>query len=431
MALGCGSKGRSGSDALNLHLSSEAAFLLGKNIHIGSGHLPTWSIRADDPSRDRPVAPPRLAIPAWFWQLRRGIIMPQLGANEMCHRALGRWLLLGALSLLVVRRGSETAAQSRAWITDTASRGSHIQDSREESQTFGETPAVDVGRGVENPFGGDGKKSWLLPQRMASVIHAVPFRDSQADKGCIRNTECCYREIHLREGPPRRPLEVSVYLADVRTEQIAPTDSSTSSACHDLFSNSLGLDGYVDDAAFGLLRLVEAYRGLVITGRRSLVSAAARGTVAYVCAHSRSKNEEPSSTHSKRASGRNFRRAVVQEQFAGMPAIGEDLESLCFHFQEAVQTSFGKFDPGASHIYPQQPPQRGGYFSFSEFWRERGKGVMARPMAEYQDVGSLHPRAYRGFHRDSVWNIDKSKDSEIRKPPQRIGSVGAPSGVEH
>jgi hypothetical protein len=48
-------KGRSPSAALNRLMPSEAPFLLGKNLHVASIHFPTWSLRADGPSRGRKV----------------------------------------------------------------------------------------------------------------------------------------------------------------------------------------------------------------------------------------------------------------------------------------------------------------------------------------------------------------------------------------
>ncbi|CAE7290791.1 unnamed protein product, partial [Symbiodinium sp. CCMP2592] len=50
----------------------KAPWILAKNLYLAGAHLPTWSIRADYPSRFRPTLGPRLALPPWFWKLRRG-----------------------------------------------------------------------------------------------------------------------------------------------------------------------------------------------------------------------------------------------------------------------------------------------------------------------------------------------------------------------
>lgn len=69
--LGSLGKGRSPSSALNRLMKSEAPLILGKNLYVAGIRFPTWSIRADCPSRKKAVFPPRTPVPKWFWNLQR------------------------------------------------------------------------------------------------------------------------------------------------------------------------------------------------------------------------------------------------------------------------------------------------------------------------------------------------------------------------
>jgi len=99
--------GRSSSVRLNRELSMEAPYMIGKNLHIVAGHMPTWAIRADDVSRSVAVRPPRISLPPWALWLRAGRIAEAAAALDRCSggtRALGRWALLGGAVLLSAAR---------------------------------------------------------------------------------------------------------------------------------------------------------------------------------------------------------------------------------------------------------------------------------------------------------------------------------------
>ena len=61
-------KGRFSSPALNRVLFQTWAEVLGHRQYPRGIHTPTWSLRADCPSRSREIDPPRLAIPRWVWR---------------------------------------------------------------------------------------------------------------------------------------------------------------------------------------------------------------------------------------------------------------------------------------------------------------------------------------------------------------------------
>ena len=93
MNLGSLGKGRSPSQALNRTMRSEASWILGKNLYLGGVHVPTWSVRADGPSRGRKVDPPRTCTPFWLAQAlkKQGIDAAQLDKQEGLPRAYNRW----------------------------------------------------------------------------------------------------------------------------------------------------------------------------------------------------------------------------------------------------------------------------------------------------------------------------------------------------
>ena len=66
VTLGPTAKGRSSSESLNRVLRGTMSLQLAKNIFPVGIHCPTWSLRADDPSRQKRVRPPRCALPRWF-----------------------------------------------------------------------------------------------------------------------------------------------------------------------------------------------------------------------------------------------------------------------------------------------------------------------------------------------------------------------------
>ena len=214
VCLGCSSKGRSGSKALNSHLRSEAAYLLGKNLHVGGAYCPTWSIRADDPSRLKPVREPRSAVPVWLWKLRKGIIMPCLSDNEMCHRALGRWFLLGCLVLSFVRRGCATAAHPNHVQSNFAGRhGKSIPNTKEETSNA-TSGGVDANKWAAASVAGAGQAFSLVSGGLAAELQNILVRWEKSD-------ERSNWEVSFREGPPWRSVEINCYLEDAGTQSIS------------------------------------------------------------------------------------------------------------------------------------------------------------------------------------------------------------------
>lgn len=66
VTIGAAAHGRSGSPRLNAVLSAGVPYILGKNFHPSSYHVPTWSLRADEVSRYTQIREPRMGAPQWL-----------------------------------------------------------------------------------------------------------------------------------------------------------------------------------------------------------------------------------------------------------------------------------------------------------------------------------------------------------------------------
>ena len=103
---------------------------IAKNVYNAGIHCPTWSLRADDPSRRKQVRLPRAAIPAWFWALKGGRLseaQDELDAVSGMPRSWARWWLLGQMCLFAVAAGSSSLSEG----TTAAQRASRQAGSGE------------------------------------------------------------------------------------------------------------------------------------------------------------------------------------------------------------------------------------------------------------------------------------------------------------
>ena len=93
--LGAGAKGRSPSQSLNRLLCRSGPVIWGRGLYPRSDHVPTRSMRADDPSRERPVRPRRAPIPPWLRLLcagRRRESSDLIDGLATGTTALNRWV---------------------------------------------------------------------------------------------------------------------------------------------------------------------------------------------------------------------------------------------------------------------------------------------------------------------------------------------------
>ena len=96
VCLGVGAKGRSSSQSLSRVAIQIATDILGRDLHPKGLHTPTWSLRADQPSRGRAVEDPRICIPWWVFALRSGVPARAQAADEYRNTlpAITRWVEL-------------------------------------------------------------------------------------------------------------------------------------------------------------------------------------------------------------------------------------------------------------------------------------------------------------------------------------------------
>ena len=139
-------KGRSSSPALNrIILQTWAEVLFRGQVPRGL-HAPTWSLRADEPSRDKPVRPPRMKNPSWLWLLlSKNTQARDAGAAEISRlpnlsRAEVRWMAL-AIPLasargLLLGRGRRAEAARPGGHPTSSPAGAHSSSPREAAQDF-------------------------------------------------------------------------------------------------------------------------------------------------------------------------------------------------------------------------------------------------------------------------------------------------------
>lgn len=84
-------------------LVQEMAICIARDVYVCGIHSPTWALRADDPSRGKPLTPLRAPVPAWILLLRSGHkaqAQDVLDQSSGTSRALGRWYLFCAVACL-------------------------------------------------------------------------------------------------------------------------------------------------------------------------------------------------------------------------------------------------------------------------------------------------------------------------------------------
>ena len=161
--LGALGKGRSPSNALNRLMRSEAPWILGKNLHLSGIHFPTWSLRADAPSRNSKVQAPRTELPPWFFTLRHDAQKGKdlLDQQEGFPRAWNRWWLLAGRMLLLASgecSSSGSCSTSRPCLADHWK--SDRTDEEVQRRPLGAFGAVLGGASSRALFGRPGEESF-------------------------------------------------------------------------------------------------------------------------------------------------------------------------------------------------------------------------------------------------------------------------------
>ena len=186
--LGVESKGRSASTSLNRTVLQTWAEVLGRDQYVKGLHMPTWSLRADDPSRGKPVSMPRMAWPPWLFDIlsqseaRRRSAVAALDEMEDLSRQEVRWMGL----VLAAAAGAQLILGRSLCRRETASSWS--------PRRRGDSPASDPGADGSPARGTGGR---VLPGGRGS------------DRGDVRGSD------RVRSAAGERPAQ-EVWLESLR-----------------------------------------------------------------------------------------------------------------------------------------------------------------------------------------------------------------------
>ena len=261
--LGALGKGRSPSEALNSVMRTEAAYLLGKNLYVSGVHFPTWSIRADAPSRSQAPSGPRTPLPSWFWGLRQG--RPQASETlddlEGLPRAFNRWFFLAGALLLRASDSCSTTSSARRAPKGAVDQGP--SDGRDLSHSR---------KAVERTGGlADAQDSWLFPGsssarahrrfvRMARRIFDLHVSGRQKQASSRGNPEWSQPNVWLAEILACRALGSHQDVGGLGTSAASSADAHPSLACSCGYCSMLAVASYGGALGARLFWAVETCR---------------------------------------------------------------------------------------------------------------------------------------------------------------------------
>ena len=167
---------------------------MGRGLHLRYDHVPTWSIRADDPSRNYLLRPPRAPVPTWLRLLaqeRRVEAALLISALSACTKALNRWVQF-AVSLAALRRlaldeyriepgggGRPEGSNAENRLDCPASGG----DQREKEDQRGRSRGAGVAQRCGGGHGGEpGQIQMRGMMRAVSQVHLPTLRDALASQ---------------------------------------------------------------------------------------------------------------------------------------------------------------------------------------------------------------------------------------------------------
>ena len=259
--LGALGKGRSPSEALNGVMRSEAPYLLGKNLYLAGLHMPTWSIRADAPSRGSRVLPPRIPCPSWFWALTAGSheVSDVLDTLEGHSRAINRWcLFIGALLLRASDYAQGCPASSRAGLAGT--RPYHRTDAQNQARPIASARGLAGARASGRDSGEPGAASHRFFVRVARGIYDLHVRQQAESTLSGRNAQCCDPKVWMAEILACRALERTAHVGGPGAGRASSSDTSPGVACSCLYCSGMGLAASCGPAGSWLFWLIETVR---------------------------------------------------------------------------------------------------------------------------------------------------------------------------
>lgn len=266
-------KGRSPSASLNRIMRSEAPYILGKNLHVSSIHFPTWSLRADGPSRNHQVLGARTPLPVWFWKLRTGAreALIQLDELQGLPRAYNRWFLLaGSLLLRNGERSSQTSSDAGA--RPCFDRARSCDGPYSEHPTG---PAYQTGGLVGNStargyFGGFGSASHRCFVRVARRIYGHLISGWSEPQVSSRDSECGGPKVWLAQILSCRALERTQDMGHVGASHSSPAYAGASALCSCGYCHGMAVAALCGVAGTGLFWIIETLRAYRFATTRSV-----------------------------------------------------------------------------------------------------------------------------------------------------------------
>ena len=339
--LGALGKGRSPSRALNAILRSEAPYLLGKNLYPSGLHLPTWSIRADAPSRSTQVQGPRAPLPPWFWKLRRGCPSAgdDLDALQGLPRPFNRWFVLVGAALLLADSGSSaTPAADGSRKTPVAEGPGHGRDPPTTTEAAGRLRCL-VATADSGLHGGSaGSAAHRCFVRVARGVYDLLVSSGSQPKSCGRDAQRVDSKLWMAEILACRALESDSYLGACNPSS-AGSHPRSSCSCH--YCAGLELASHCGDVGTWLFWLIETLRVYQFAATGSVAASRPHGRRRAVHPNQASQDQAQGSRVPTRAGGR-ARSPDLDPSASGQYAhVAQALERFLAGLQASIRSSAG------------------------------------------------------------------------------------------
>eukprot|EP00435_Cladocopium_sp_Y103_P025667 s2641_g6.t1 len=320
VALGSGAKGRSSSRSLNRVLRQECAICVAKDLYVAGIHAPTWSLRADDPSRSKRLRPPRAPLPTWFLLLKRGLVaqgQDELDKVSGLSRAWGRWFLFASAALLAVASDHDSL---RSW-AETASRAAGSKRSR--AGKSDRTNCTAEGKAARPIFTVD-TNCRSADFRSGASCTDVPFsierafggvRPCHVRTGCqqaqlCRDHQCCPAKISIPERSDDWPLAARNHMGECLPKFSAPSNPLSTVEGNGECLLGLGVAPVCPDAFDRILWFVETSRNVLAESER--LHAQCRQRLKRSSHFAAQNGQEP---HSRRQISKRSARRALRDSF--------------------------------------------------------------------------------------------------------------------
>ena len=303
--LGALGKGRSPSESLNAIMRSEAPYVLAKNLYIAGLHLPTWSIRADAPSRGSRVLQPRIPCPSWWWALRANAhgVGDILDGLEGLPRAYNRWCFLIGAALL--RASSDDQAPHGDSRSDPV--GARAHHGAHASDPIGLTAAIGDVAAYQRPggdVGGHGSAPHRCFVRVARGVYDRLVREQAQQAGCCGDLERSGPKVWLAEILACQCLESGSHMGGLGAIRTPSASSRTSATCSCNYCVGLELAQSCGPLGAWLFWFVETIRShwAATSGRIAPLRPLRKGCAVHSGGFS--EDSSPGRSQSARSSGR-------------------------------------------------------------------------------------------------------------------------------